>query len=70
MRQSTALRRYAGGLAARPVRSLFVGVVRIVGELEQRGVGFLSLTEYIETGNAAGKLIFMCSPRLPSLNVT
>lgn len=33
-------------------------LVRIVGELEQRGVGFLSLTENIETGNAAGKLIF------------
>jgi DNA invertase Pin-like site-specific DNA recombinase len=33
-------------------------LVRIVAELEQRGVGFLSLTENIETGNAAGKLIF------------
>jgi len=33
-------------------------LVRIVGELEQRGVKFLSLTENIETGNAAGKLIF------------
>ena len=33
-------------------------LVRIVGELEQRGVAFLSLTENIETGNAAGKLIF------------
>lgn len=33
-------------------------LVRIVGELEQQGVSFLSLTENIETGNAAGKLIF------------
>lgn len=33
-------------------------LVRIVGELEQRGVGFESLTEKIETSSAAGKLIF------------
>ena len=33
-------------------------LVRIVGELEQCGVGFESLTEKIETGSAAGKLIF------------
>jgi len=33
-------------------------LVRIVGELEQRGVGFESITEKIETGSAAGKLIF------------
>ncbi len=33
-------------------------LVRIVGELEQRGVGFESITEQIETGSAAGKLIF------------
>jgi DNA invertase Pin-like site-specific DNA recombinase len=33
-------------------------LVRIVSELEQQGVGFLSLTKNIETGNAAGKLIF------------
>lgn len=33
-------------------------LVRIVGELESRGVGFESITEKIETGSAAGKLIF------------
>jgi DNA invertase Pin-like site-specific DNA recombinase len=33
-------------------------LVSIVSELEQKDVGFLSLTENIETGNAAGKLIF------------
>ena len=33
-------------------------VVRIVGELEQKGVSFESLTEKIETGSAAGKLVF------------
>lgn len=33
-------------------------LVHIVGELEQRGVGFESLTEKIETSSAAGKLIF------------
>lgn len=33
-------------------------LVRIVTDLEQRGVGFESLTEKIETGSAAGKLIF------------
>ena len=33
-------------------------LVRIVGELEQRGVSFESLTEKIETGSAAGKLVF------------
>jgi len=33
-------------------------LVRIVGELEQRGVGFESITERIETDSAAGKLIF------------
>jgi len=33
-------------------------LVRIVGELEQRGVGFESLTEKIETSSASGKLIF------------
>jgi len=32
--------------------------VHIVTDLEQRGVGFESLTEKIETGSAAGKLIF------------
>jgi len=32
--------------------------VWIVGKLEQRGVGFESITEKIETGSAAGKLIF------------
>lgn len=33
-------------------------LVRIVGELEVRGVGFESLTEKIDTGSASGKLIF------------
>ena len=33
-------------------------LVRIVGELEHRGVSFESLTEKIETGSAAGKLVF------------
>jgi DNA invertase Pin-like site-specific DNA recombinase len=33
-------------------------LVGIVAALETREVGFLSLTENIETGNAAGKLIF------------
>jgi DNA invertase Pin-like site-specific DNA recombinase len=33
-------------------------LVQIVTELEQRGIGFESLTEKIETGSAAGKLIF------------
>ena len=33
-------------------------LVRIVGELEARGVGFESITEQIATGSAAGKLIF------------
>lgn len=33
-------------------------LVRIVGELEQKGVSLESLTEKIETGSAAGKLVF------------
>ncbi len=33
-------------------------LVQIVADLEQRGVGFESLTEKIETGSAAGKLVF------------
>lgn len=33
-------------------------LVRIVGDLEKRGVGFKSLSERIETVSAAGKLIF------------
>lgn len=33
-------------------------LVRIVGALEQKGVSFESLTEKIETGSAAGKLVF------------
>ncbi|MGZ4865098.1 MAG: recombinase family protein [Halobacteriota archaeon] len=33
-------------------------LVRIVAELEHNGVGFESLTEKIETGSAAGKLVF------------
>ena len=33
-------------------------LVQIVGELEKKGVAFESLTERIETGSAAGKLIF------------
>lgn len=33
-------------------------LVRIVGELERKGVGFRSLTESIDTSSAPGKLIF------------
>ena len=33
-------------------------LVQIVAELEQKGIGFESITERIETGSAAGKLIF------------
>lgn len=33
-------------------------LVTIVSELEQQGIGFESLTEKIETGSAAGKLVF------------
>jgi DNA invertase Pin-like site-specific DNA recombinase len=33
-------------------------LVRIVGELESKGVSFESLTEKIETGSATGKLVF------------
>lgn len=33
-------------------------LVRIVGELEQAGIGFESLTEKIETATAAGRLVF------------
>lgn len=33
-------------------------LVRIIGDLEQKGVSFESLTERIETGSAAGKLVF------------
>ena len=33
-------------------------LVRIVGELESRGIAFESITEKIETGSAAGKLVF------------
>ena len=33
-------------------------LVRIVGELEAKGVGFESITERIETASAAGKLVF------------
>lgn len=33
-------------------------LVRIVGELEQKGISFESLTERIETRSAAGKLVF------------
>lgn len=33
-------------------------LVRIFGELEQKGVTFESLAEKIETGSAAGKLVF------------
>lgn len=32
--------------------------MHIVGELEQKGVSFKSLTEKIETGSAVGKLVF------------
>lgn len=33
-------------------------LVKIIGELENKGVSFESLTEKIETGSAAGKLVF------------
>lgn len=33
-------------------------LVKFITELEQRGIGFESLTEKIETGSATGKLIF------------
>jgi DNA invertase Pin-like site-specific DNA recombinase len=33
-------------------------LVRVVGELEQAGIGFESLTEKIETATAAGRLVF------------
>jgi len=33
-------------------------LVQIVADLEQRSIGFESLTEKIETGSAAGKLVF------------
>ena len=33
-------------------------LVRIVAELEEKGIGFQSITEKIETASAAGKLIF------------
>lgn len=33
-------------------------LVRIVGELERRSIGFESITERIETGSATGKLTF------------
>ncbi|HCF3474285.1 TPA: recombinase family protein [Pseudomonas aeruginosa] len=33
-------------------------LVRIIGELEKKGVSFESLTEKIETSSAAGKLVF------------
>ena len=33
-------------------------LVRIVGDLEARGIAFESITEKIETGSAAGKLVF------------
>lgn len=33
-------------------------LVQIVADLEQQGIGFESLTEKIETGSAAGKLVF------------
>jgi len=33
-------------------------LVQVVAELEQRGINFESITERIETGNAAGKLVF------------
>lgn len=33
-------------------------LVQLVAELEQKGIGFESITERIETGSAAGKLVF------------
>ncbi|MDM7456943.1 MAG: recombinase family protein [Tepidimonas sp.] len=33
-------------------------LVQIVADLERQGMGFESLTEKIETGSAAGKLVF------------
>lgn len=33
-------------------------LVQVVSDLEQRGIGFESMTEKIETGTAAGKLVF------------
>ena len=33
-------------------------LVQIVAEPEQKGIGFESITERIETGSAAGKLVF------------
>lgn len=33
-------------------------LVRIVGDLESRGIAFESITEKIETGSATGKLVF------------
>jgi DNA invertase Pin-like site-specific DNA recombinase len=33
-------------------------LIQIVTDLEQRGIGFESLTEKIQTGSATGKLIF------------
>lgn len=33
-------------------------LVQIIADLEQRGIGFESLTEKIETSSAAGKLVF------------
>lgn len=33
-------------------------LVKVVGELEKAGIGFESLTEKIETGTAAGRLVF------------
>ena len=33
-------------------------LLRIVDDLKERGIGFVSLTEKIETDNAAGKLVF------------
>lgn len=33
-------------------------LVRIVNDLENRGVGFISLTEQIDTTSPSGKLVF------------
>jgi len=33
-------------------------LVKIVGDLENRNIGFESLTEKIDTGSASGKLVF------------